>query len=69
MTPFEKTNPEMIAYLSKVLLKLHHFESLSPKVVERLAAFATLRHFAAGRVIYLEGDAADQLYILEKGWV
>ncbi len=27
------------------------------------------RHFEAGQVIYLEGEPADFVYILEHGWV
>jgi CRP-like cAMP-binding protein len=28
-----------------------------------------LRQFDAGQIIYLEGDTANYLYILEKGWI
>lgn len=32
-------------------------------------AVATPRHFDAGQVIYLEGEPAEFVYILEQGWV
>jgi len=55
--------------LIRLLSNLRHFESLSPNIVEQIAEIATCRHFRAGQVIYLEGDVADKLYILEKGWI
>ena len=30
---------------------------------------ASLRHFDTGQVIYLEGEPAEYVYILERGWV
>jgi CRP/FNR family transcriptional regulator len=39
------------------------------KAQEAIMAAATPRHFEAGQVIYLEGEPADYVYILERGWV
>jgi len=30
---------------------------------------AVLRHFAAGQVIYIEGEPAEVFYLLERGWI
>lgn len=38
-------------------------------VVQALAAAAVPRRFEAGQVIYVEGEPAETLFILESGWV
>ena len=48
---------------------MHHFNTLPAKAQEVIMAAAIPRHFEAGQVIYLEGEPADNVYILEKGWV
>lgn len=53
----------------KALSHVHHFAELPAAVQEAIAEAATPRHFDAGQVIYLEGEPATALYILEKGWV
>ena len=52
-----------------VLKRLRHFVELPEEIQEVIAAFATHRHFDTGQVIYLEGEPAESVYILEKGWV
>jgi CRP/FNR family transcriptional regulator len=52
-----------------ILTRLHHFECLPMEIQEAFSGAATLRHFFAGEVIYLEGGAAEYIYILENGWV
>lgn len=52
-----------------ILTRLHHFECLPMEIQEAFSGAATLRHFSAGEVIYLEGEAAEYIYILENGWV
>ncbi len=69
MNPHDKKLSAKNDRLIRLLSNLRHFESLSPNIVEQIAAIATCRHFRAGQVIYLEGDVADKLYILEKGWI
>lgn len=51
------------------LSHVRHFAQLPPAVKEMIASAATPLHFEAGQVIYLEGEPAEVLYILEAGWV
>jgi CRP-like cAMP-binding protein len=62
-------DPEHLARLKALLAKVRHFDELPPEVQERLAASAVPRHFEAGQVIYVEGEPAESIYILEAGWV
>ena len=55
--------------LKKTLSQMHHFNTLPAKAQEVIMAAAIPRHFEAGQVIYLEGEPADNVYILEKGWL
>jgi CRP-like cAMP-binding protein len=52
-----------------VLLQMPVFRSLSAETQQALAAAATRRWFEAGQVIYVEGEPAETIYILEAGWV
>ena len=63
------TSPDLKKRLKATLVKVRHFESLPPEIQEAVAAEAVLCHFAAGQVIYLEGEPAEYIYILERGWV
>ncbi|PWH12752.1 MAG: hypothetical protein DDG59_15390 [Anaerolineae bacterium] len=51
------------------LSRLPNFESLPSEGKESLEQIAVRRTFAAEQIIYLEGEAADTVYLLEKGWV
>ena len=51
------------------LSQVRHFAELPPGIQEALAAGAMPRHFHAGQVIYLEGEPAETMYFLEKGWI
>jgi CRP-like cAMP-binding protein len=55
--------------LKTVLAQIHHFENLPPKVQQGLAASAVLHRYNAGQVIYLEGEPAGNIYLLERGWI
>jgi len=55
--------------LKKLLSRIRRFNELSSEVQEEIAAAARPRHYEAGQVIYLEGEPADAVYILERGWV
>lgn len=57
------------ARLKALLPQIRHFDGLPPEVQERLAESATACHFKAGQVIYVEGEPAESIYILETGWV
>jgi CRP-like cAMP-binding protein len=45
------------------------FEMLSPAEVEVLAELSKACHFAAGEVVFKEGEAGDSLYLLASGEV
>ncbi|MCU0486325.1 MAG: Crp/Fnr family transcriptional regulator, partial [Anaerolineales bacterium] len=60
------TNP---AKFQQALQKMPIFDSLSTETQAVLAAAAIRRRFDAGQVIYLEGEPAEAIYILETGWV
>ena len=53
----------------QILSSVHHFAGLPADVQDAIAAQAIPRRFHADQVIFLEGEPADTLYILEKGWV
>lgn len=58
-----------IADFEKVLEAFPHFCELPIETRHALASAAVLRHFDTGQVIYLEGEPANYIYILEAGWV
>ncbi|HET7010195.1 MAG TPA: Crp/Fnr family transcriptional regulator [Anaerolineales bacterium] len=51
------------------LSKVRHFTDLPPHIQAALAELALPRHYAAGQVIYLEGEPGTTVYLLESGWV
>lgn len=53
----------------KTLQCVHQFGGLSAETQQALAAAAVQRQFIAGQVIYVEGEPAEWMYILESGWV
>lgn len=61
--------PQHLTRLKVLLARTRHFDGLPPEVQERIAASASPRHFAAGRVIYVGGEPAESFYLLERGWV
>lgn len=58
-----------LAHIKNVLQHLHHFTKLPDEIQQVIAASALRRHFDAGQVIYVEGEPAESIYILETGWV
>jgi len=60
---------EKYARLKTVLSQLPLFNALGAETQIAILAAATLQHFQAGQVIYLEGEPANYVYILERGWV
>ncbi len=58
-----------LAQINNTLQHLRHFGELLDQVQQALAATASRRHFNAGQVIYVEGEPAESIYILESGWV
>lgn len=55
--------------LKLTLSKIEHFKSLPIEAQNEIINVAIPRQYKAGQVIYLEGEPAEFVYILEKGWV
>ena len=55
--------------LKHTLSKIELFKSLPPEAQNAIIDVAIPRQYKAGQVIYLEGEPAEVVYILEKGWV
>jgi CRP-like cAMP-binding protein len=61
-----KQDPEKVWY---VLSAVRLFNELPPQVQQVLASVAVPRHFNEGQVIFVEGEPANWIYIIESGWV
>ncbi len=46
-----------------------HFNNLSAEALDAIIDVAIPRRFEAGQIIYLEGEPANFVYLLENGWV
>jgi len=55
--------------LKLTLSKIELFKSLPPEAQNAIIDVAIPRQYKAGQVIYLEGEPAEYVYILERGWV
>lgn len=55
--------------LRATLAQIKHLNNLPDEVVKAIIESASPRYFDAGQVIYLEGEPAEYVYILERGWV
>lgn len=53
----------------ELLGRIPPFNDLLDETRQALAEAAVHRQFHAGQVIYLEGEPAESIYILEAGWV
>jgi len=53
----------------QALAAVPSFANLPPHVQRAIADVAAPRHYDAGQVIYLEGEPATAVFILEAGWV
>jgi CRP/FNR family transcriptional regulator len=62
--PLDKTR-----LIKQLFAKLEHFNALADAVYAELAASAERCRFDAGQVIYLEGDEARYIFVIEDGWV
>lgn len=51
------------------LQRIPQFHALSEKTRQALGASAVHRRFGAGQVIYVQGEPAESVYVLESGWV
>lgn len=65
----EVSEPRYQERARHALARVEHFAGLPAHVQAAVAGSAMPRRFAAGQVIYLEGEPAAALYVLEAGWV
>lgn len=56
-------------HLINTMFKLPGFQGLTDITQKALARAAVHHHFDAGQVIYIEGEPAESIYILETGWI
>ncbi len=69
MTIQSKLPSSFLEGLKLTLSKIEHFKSLPIEAQNAIIDVAIPRQYKAGQVIYLEGEPAEYVYILEKGWV
>jgi len=60
---------QRMARAKQALAAVRCFAGLPDRVQVAIASIATLRHYDAGQIIYLEGEPATAVFILESGWV
>jgi CRP-like cAMP-binding protein len=53
----------------EALKNISYFSGLPDTVIADLAKCAIQRHFDTGQVVYLEGEPAKSVFILEAGWI
>ncbi|MEW5872831.1 MAG: Crp/Fnr family transcriptional regulator [Chloroflexota bacterium] len=57
------------AHFKKTLQRIPQLDRLSEETQQALADAAIHRHFNAGQVIYIEGEPAESVFVLESGWI
>ncbi len=68
-TPQKKDGSVLLVRALRLLRKSERFRELHPEIQNKIAEAFRLRHFSKGQVIYLEGEPAVSVYIIETGWV
>lgn len=58
-----------IVQFKQTLGRVRQFNGLADETQKSIAASAIPRHFDAGQVIYVEGEPAESIYVLESGWI
>jgi CRP/FNR family transcriptional regulator len=58
-----------LAQFTRILQSIPKFNGLPGETLRAIAASAIRRRFNAGQVIYVEGEPAEWIYLLESGWV
>ena len=58
-----------VTQFKKTLQRVPRFDGLADEAQRAIAASAIHRHFDGGQVIYLEGEPAEAIYVLESGWI
>lgn len=69
MSNYPTAFPTEYSRLEALFTKIRHFDNLPRETLEHIAKVALPRHFDAGQVIYIEGEPAEIVYLLEQGWV
>jgi CRP-like cAMP-binding protein len=64
----DKSLPDVRTPL-KVLQSIKHLADLPEHVLNDIANASSLQKIKEGQIIYLEGEQADTVYLLESGWV
>ncbi len=54
-----------VSQFKRTLQRISQFNGLANEAQQALASSAVYRHFSGGQVIYLEGEPAESVYILE----
>lgn len=62
-------DPKQLSRLKALFTQIRHFDSLPDEIQERIVTVASTRHFEADQVIYLEGEPAEFVFLIENGWV
>jgi len=57
------------AHFKRTLRGIAKASELADEIQQIIAASATRRQFCGGQVIYVEGEPAGSIYLLESGWV
>lgn len=65
----EKENSTQDVDMVDMIGRIKHFDALPRDLKDEIASASTHRHYEAGQVIYVEGEPAESIYVLESGWV
>lgn len=71
-TPIPEPSIEPVKPLGKyhnLIHSLHLFSGLSDKNLNQLLRYGQIRDFQKGKLLFLEGEQANRLYIILSGWV
>lgn len=63
------SSPDDRDRLAQTLARVQYFVGLPSQVQDELLTAARPRSYDAGQIIYLAGDTASHVFVLEKGWV
>lgn len=69
MNPMPTSSSPPLERLRTTMMQIKNFDTLSVEAQEAIMMASSFRHFDAGQVIYVEGEPATFVYILERGWV
>lgn len=58
-----------ITQFKKTLQKLPPFNGLPDEVLTAIGRSAARRRFSTGQIIFVEGEPAESIFILEEGWI